>query len=398
MSAGARKRRAPGTGSIIKLADGTYQARLVVAQPGGGTRNKYARARNEREAKSRLAELKRLYLPDPALAAPPTIEEPEPEPEPTPTDTVDALFPRWQAAILAEAVDYQNIRIKTARDAIKLFERHVLPRWTGRRVADLHPDDVVALNRELTADYSTNTRRLVTLAVRRFMVYAELQKLLPKDTVEKIRVPKIKDTGIGPVPSPEALRALIGEMITDIERHPAAVLVLVAATTGARRSEVAGMQYGDVDWETATWQVQRSVVPCDRSLTIDLPKTPASKRAVPLSALALGALRRAQEAHGGEWVGGGDSPAHPDMIAGYYRKAAKRHGLPTGMHSLRRYVATEVLAQTADLAAAAELLGHQSLETTRRHYVQPVQSRVRRAALGIVEDIAPDPQAMGKSA
>ena len=374
----ARKRRAPGTGSITRRADGTYVARLVIRQRDGAPRIKYARARSEREARSKLVELKDKYLPDPAAAAAEL---------PVPKDTVDALLPRWEDAIMSEAVDYGLIRTKTARDAVKLFKRHVLPRWTGRKVAELCSDDVIALNRELAEQYSLNTRRLVTVAVRRFLLFAEDRELLAKGTTKKVKVPKVKATEVRDVPDAGAVRALISAVLSDIDTHPAAVLVLVAATTGARRSEVSGMKFADIDAATATWYVQRSVVPSERTLVVDLPKTHASRRAVPLAPFVLDALQRVEQSRGGEWVGGTDRPAHPEMVAGYYRKIAKKHGLPTGMHALRRFVTTEVLAQTGDLAAASELLGHANLETTRKHYLAPVQSRVRRAAMGVVAEM-----------
>ena len=123
----ARKRRAPGSGSVVKRGHGNYEARLWVELPDGTMRQKVRRASSEREAVTKLGELKDLYRNSPEMAMTPARRA---------AVTVEELFPRWKQAVLAEVED-GHLRDKTAADVIWQVEHHILPRWKTRRVAAL---------------------------------------------------------------------------------------------------------------------------------------------------------------------------------------------------------------------------------------------------------------------
>ena len=60
-----------------------------------------------------------------------------------------------------------------------------------------------------------------------------------------------------PVPTP----AEVQKMIRGAEREDSdmAVLITLAAITGARRGELCGLRWGDVDWDAGTLAIERSV-------------------------------------------------------------------------------------------------------------------------------------------
>ena len=79
---------------------------------------------------------------------------------------------------------------------------------------------------------------------------------------------------------------------------PLYVLVLVAVTTGMRRGELLGLKWDDVEFDRAMLHVRRSLRQTPAGLELGPPKTPKSRRPIPLHAGTVEALaaHRAQQA------------------------------------------------------------------------------------------------------
>jgi hypothetical protein len=125
-------------------------------------------------------------------------------------------------------------------------------------------------------------------------------------------------------------------------------LVLLAASTGLRQSELFGLKWGDIDFAAGVMNVTRSVVygivgPC---------KTESSQKPVPLHPLLAENLAQWQERSGSrkseDWV----FPSRRDrgrkpcwghaILRRYIRPAAKNQGIEKriGWHTFRRTYAT----------------------------------------------------------
>lgn len=132
--------------------------------------------------------------------------------------------------------------------------------------------------------------------------------------------------------------------------------------TGARASEVVGLQTADVH--------------LDSSFCKCLGKG-SKQRLVPLGDVAKAALAAYLGDQRGDLVSRGD-PGHVflskagrrltrEVVWSLVRKYARRAGLPgkVSPHTLRHSFATHLLAGGADLRAVQELLGHSSIRTTQ---------------------------------
>ncbi|WP_410813056.1 tyrosine recombinase XerC [Micromonospora sp. 067-2] len=139
------------------------------------------------------------------------------------------------------------------------------------------------------------------------------------------------------------------------------VLLELLYATGARVSEVCGLDVGDIDHGRRVVRVfgkggrERSVpygLPAERALDDWLRRgRPALAGARSGDALLLGAR------------GGRLNPTSARQIVGGYAEAV---GLPrTSPHGLRHSAATHLLEGGADLRAVQELLGHSSLASTQ---------------------------------
>jgi integrase len=188
------------------------------------------------------------------------------------------------------------------------------------------------------------------------------------------------------------------------EMDPALGLILRAASlSGARRSEMAGLRWPDVDWERNRLSFEQGVVvlanpkrkPGDpkrrpRKVVISDTKSHQSRPVTldPDSMELLRLLRLYVEAVA-EQVGtellrdafvfsrepDGSKPLRPDWLSTAFKKAAKKAGFPEAhLHQLRHLSASVMLSHGIPTAVASKRLGHAEETTTIQFYSRAIQS------------------------
>jgi len=169
-------------------------------------------------------------------------------------------------------------------------------------------------------------------------------------------------------------------------------LVLVAAGTGLRQSELFALKWKDVDFVKGEMSVTRSIVnqvvgPC---------KTEASQKPVPLDAYLVQALqewfRRVKYSGPEDWVfasawSKGKKPYRGQILMRHYiRPTARKCGISKkfGWHTFRHSYSTLLRAVGADIKVMQELLRHASSRVTMDTYTQAVTSAKRLAQSAVV--------------
>lgn len=235
----------------------------------------------------------------------------------------------------------------------------------------------LAKQRTLGAARTTLARR--TAAARSFTAWAHRTGLLPSDVAALLATPKARRElpGVLRVDQATALLAAPGADASPVVLRDRALLELLYAT-GARVSEICGLDTGDVDPARRVIRVfgkgarERSVpygLPAQRALDDWLrqgrPKLAAREAG---DALLVGAR------------GGRLQSTVARRIVSTHARAA---GLPrTSPHGLRHSAATHLLEGGADLRAVQELLGHASLASTQIYThvsVERLQAAYRQA-------------------
>jgi len=165
-------------------------------------------------------------------------------------------------------------------------------------------------------------------------------------------------------------------------------LVLVAAVTALRRSEIRGLQWQDVDFDKKWLFLNRGIVRNHRTKL----KTEASRKGLPippdlahtLLELRAQSLYRAPE----DWIFaspsvGGRSPLWMDNILNrYVRPAARAAGITKkriGWHTFRRSLASLLAERGEPVHVVKELLRHAQASTTQDIYQQADQAAKRSA-------------------
>jgi integrase len=177
----------------------------------------------------------------------------------------------------------------------------------------------------------------------------------------------------------------------------------VASMTGARRGEVTGLKWADLDFDGATVTVARQVTAVGRELSFTAPKTDRGRRTIDLDDETVAVLRahraRPLEQHLALGAGWQDHdlvftavdghPLHPERIGTTFDRLVRRSGLPKiRLHDLRRTPAGHLLAAGVHPQALAARLGHATPASTLQrcgHLIPLLGASAARAVADLVD-------------
>lgn len=179
-----------------------------------------------------------------------------------------------------------------------------------------------------------------------------------------------------------------------------AVLFVVAAGLGARRGELCGLRWCDVDLATGVVQVRRNVVEPSGRLVVKDPKTHQARHlTLPGAARAALVAHRARMAERAALFDcalaesgyvfsrdpDGERPLRPSLVTRAFAEARTAAKLPdtVRLHDLRHLNASLQMAAGVDPATVAARLGHAQISTTLNIYThaQPSGDAAAVAAL-----------------
>jgi integrase len=169
-------------------------------------------------------------------------------------------------------------------------------------------------------------------------------------------------------------------------------LVLLAASTGLRQSELFGLKWGDIDFVQMNMNVTRSVV----YGVVGLCKTESSQKPVPLHPILANALlewrRTARYTKAEDWVFAsrryrGRRPYWGQAILRrYIRPMARNVGIQKqfGWHTFRHTYSTLLRSVGTEFKVMQELLRHSTLRSTLDVYTQAITPAKRAAQAAVV--------------
>ena len=177
-------------------------------------------------------------------------------------------------------------------------------------------------------------------------------------------------------------------------------LVLLAASTGLRQSELFGLKWSDINFTQATMNVTRSIVcgvvgPC---------KTESSQKPVPIHPVIVEALEKWKEHQRyrkpRDWVFASDCRRGRQPYWGqailrkYIRPRAQELGIEKkfGWHTFRHTYSTLLRSVGTEFKVMQELLRHSSLRSTLDVYTQAI-TPAKLAAQAAVMSLVFSPQA-----
>lgn len=263
---------------------------------------------------------------------------------------------------------------------------HILPKWKDYRLSEVKTVFVEQWLESLDLAPATKTKiRNIMSAVWSHGIRHEWFSFNPiskvRTSAKRLREPDVL--------TPSEFQVLLKELPL---REKAAVIL--AGSTGLRRSELFALRWSDINFFTMEVGVNRSVVRNHFGET----KTEASRKPVPLHESVREILA--------EWRGtspyntdddfvfpslrkNGTQPMLPDMVLKKtIRPALVRAGITgkvIGWHSFRHSLATNLRSLGVDVKVAQELLRHANSRTTMDLYTQAVTADKRNASKRQIE-------------
>lgn len=271
-----------------------------------------------------------------------------------------------------------------------LTKRYIEPRWGSYQLSSVRTVDVESWLDGLNLAPASKTKIKSTFSV--LYSHAIRQQWLMFNPIAKVRTSS-KRLREKDVLTPTEFQ----DLVTELSVRDRA-MVLLAGSTGLRRSEFIALTWADVNTTTLEVNVLRS---CVRNRFGET-KTECSRRPVPLHPFVLEALMiwRQQSIYkeSTDFLFPsirlkGTKPLSPDsLLKRSIRPALERAGIvgkQIGWHSFRHSLATNLRAMGVDIKVAQELLRHANSRTTLDLYTRAVSQQKRDANTRMVEMLQP---------
>lgn len=261
------------------------------------------------------------------------------------------------------------------------LDLHILPKWKDYKLSEIK---TIAVEQWLESlDLAPATKTKIRNIMSAVWSHGIRHEWLTFNPISKVRC-SAKRLREPDVLTPTEFQALLRELSLR-ER----VMVMLAGSTGLRRSELFALRWSDVNFFSMEVAVTRS---CVRNHFGNV-KTEASGKPVPLheSVCAVLSEWRAESPYNGDddllfpsVRMNGTQPLTPDMVLKKtIRPALVRAGITEkiiGWHSFRHSLATNLRSLGVDVKVAQELLRHANSRTTMDIYTQAVSADKRSAS------------------
>jgi len=271
---------------------------------------------------------------------------------------------------------------------------HVLPRLghlPANRVGALELDSLY--EEMLEQGLAPSTVAAVHTTVIAMLRQAKRWKMiteLPEATPPSAQSPEVEP------PTPEQVWALIDKAEEQNLPH-IALLIRLAALTGARRGELLAIHWSDVDIDNSTLWIRGSLIYTKESgIVLGPTKTkrvrkvhldPVMNAVIQNQVLALkDACAKLEIAHVDDpWLFFGEidgsKPLFPDSVSSAFRRVTKKLGIEQfHFHSLRHFTATQLIAAGVDIRTVSGRLGHSDPSVTLRVYSHVLEDNDRAAS------------------
>ncbi len=285
---------------------------------------------------------------------------------------------------IAEAV---SVSPKTAERYRQLIERQIILHLGALRLQSLRPTHIAAwhatLLREGRHDGTGLSARTVGHAHRvlhKALADAVARELLLRNPASLISPPKVERGEVAILSASQVKTVLDAVRATEIHPH-----VVILLSTGIRRGELMGLQWGDIDLDRGKLKIERAIEATKtKGLRIKAPKTHHGRRLITLPPIAVEALREHRKMQleirlklgigkllpqhfvFGDLEG---SPRHPDWITYHWKHFVETRNLPrVTLHALRHSHASALIASGQDIVTVSRRLGHASPTITLSVY------------------------------
>jgi integrase len=277
-----------------------------------------------------------------------------------------------------------QLKASTFHSYRRTIELHVLPMLGNVPLARLAPEDLDTLYARLLESGRRNTSgnspglspasvRYVHRILRKALGDAVRKGTLIRNPAALADPPKRGSSNTRGHEMRVWTAAQLQTFLASVGDERLGPALLLAAHTGMRRGEVAGLRWADVDLDANLIHVRQAATVVAYELHIADVKTSNGRRTIDINddvALALHAWRRTQveerllvgagyEDHDLVFARPDGRPTHPELLSRVFERVVVRIGLPSiRLHDLRHTHASLLLKAGVPVKVVSERLGH----------------------------------------
>ena len=300
-----------------------------------------------------------------------------------------------------------NIKDSTKERYFKAWNNHVTKLDLYRQPLEKVTAKTIqsAYNNLVASGCSVSEIRTLHKLMRKFYKYIEAENI-GRNVTSSLTIPKAKVNQAADeikVWSDEELKMIFSNFDKADPRFRLRFLIVLAFYSGCRKSEMLALTYDDITDEGIRINKQISIISdgiikngkMETHLGVTDPKSSKSVRTIPVDPEVMKELQMHKQWHANEQLKNGyrtnfifttDSGQfyEPKNIDRALYRYYDRIGIePKSIHTFRHSYATSLCKNGVPIQTAAALLGHESIETTLRYYVNVDEEEMRKAAMTV---------------
>ncbi|MGW3398461.1 tyrosine-type recombinase/integrase [Streptomyces hydrogenans] len=398
----SRRTRANGDGTVYQRKDSRWEAAGYVLAPGNTRKRVRVYGPTRKDALAKLTE--KIAASNRGL------------PVPSAQGSVAAYLTYW-----LENVALHHLRETTHTRYTACVDRYLVPGLGKKKLARLSAKDVRTwLNQLRTACQccargidtgrdrprccaagqccrkllSPLTLTYIHSVLKSALEHAVREEEIPRNVARSVRTGTPRPRRFEPLTADEAR-----QFLTAVRGHRLHALFELALHSGLRKGELLGLRWEDLDLDTGTAAIRRTLQRTTASGLTTLPtKTRASERRIALPARCVQSLKLHHEQQQRECKAAGTAPQDsghvfttaqggpidPTNLTRAFTTLLRKAGLRRiRFHDLRHSTATLLLEQGVELVVIKELLGHAHIGVTATVYAH-VRLRLQRDAIDLL--------------
>ncbi len=157
--------------------------------------------------------------------------------------------------------------------------------------------------------------------------------------------------------------------------------LLLCLYTGLRIGEIVGLKWEDIDFNTNSLEIKRTIerirnndktIKSKTILIESTPKSITSERIIPIPSFLIEFLKKYKSNDNYYLLSGDETLYDPRQFEAFYKRILKKININyVNFHTLRHTFATRSIESKMDIKTLSEILGHSSIEITLKLYVHP---------------------------
>lgn len=291
-------------------------------------------------------------------------------------------FERYAAYVIDLKERSGELKVKTVeryKDLLKRINEEIGP----LKLQDIRPDHLNRLYAKL-AEPGQNKRTGSGLSPKTIIEHHRVISSVLSQAVKEQLVPSNMALRATPPKAPkhemdafevEEVKAILEALESEPLKWQVLTNLLIA--TGARRGEIMGLRWANVDWDNNRLYLCENRVYTKRTGAISTTLKTEDNRYVSVSASVMELLRRWQDEQAAFFhaldiipsdyimTAENGQPMHPDSPTDWLAKFSKRHDLPPiHPHKFRHTQASLLISEGVDILTVSKRLGHAKVSTT----------------------------------